>query len=141
LQDKNSTPDWEGHDRDTSARLLDVIITASTGSAKVSRADRILFVACEFWAAARNHTLLEQLRDDSVAQLRAAEESFASIGLKRSAKCLRLGRVALTAEPAAALQDVAQDIENWLADVDEPVDMMIAEFAKKLASARQDRIG
>jgi hypothetical protein len=141
LHDKNSTSNWEGHERDTSARLLDVIITASTGSAKVSRADRILFVACEFWAAARNRTLLEQLRDDSVAQLRAAEESFAAIGLAKSAKCLRLGRVALTADPPTALQDVAEEIEKWLADVDEPVDLMIAEFAKKLASARKTGSG
>jgi hypothetical protein len=96
-----------------------------------------LFVACEFWAAARNCTLVEQLREDPSAQLRAAEESFAAIGLKKSAKYLRLGRVALTANPPIPLQEVAQDIEQWLADVDEPVDLMIAEFAKKLASVRQ----
>jgi hypothetical protein len=137
LHDKNAMPNWEGHERDTSARLLDVIITASTGSAKVSRSDRILFVACEFWAAARNCTLVEQLREDSVAHLRAAEASFVAIGLKKSAKCLRLGRVALTANPPIPLQEVAQDIEKWLADVDEPVDLMIAEFAKKLASVRK----
>jgi hypothetical protein len=137
VHDKNAMPNWEGHERDTSERLLDVIITASTGSAKVSRSDRILFVACEFWAAARNCTLVEQLRDDPAAQLRAAEESFAAIGLAKSAKCLRLGRAALTADPPATLQDVAESIENWLADVDEPVDMMIAEFAKKLASVRK----
>jgi hypothetical protein len=137
VHDNNATPNWEGHERDTSERLLDVIITASTGSAKVSRSDRILFVACEFWAAARNCTLIEQLRDDSVAQLQAAEESFAEIGLAKSAKCLRLGRTALTADPPAPVQDVAENIEKWLADVDEPVDLMIAEFAKRLASARK----
>jgi hypothetical protein len=137
VHDKNAMLNWEGHERDTSARLLDVIITASTGSAKVSRSDRILFVACEFWAAARNCTLVEQLRDDSVAQLRAAEESFAEIGLAKSAKCLRLGRNALTADPPAPVPDVAESIEKWLADVDEPVDLLIAEFAKKLASVRK----
>ena len=134
-------PSWEGHERDTSARLLDVIITASTGSAKVSHSDRVLFVACEFWAAARNCTLIEQLREDSVAQLQAAEESFAEIGLKKSAKCLRLGRAALTAETPAPMQDVAESIEKWLADVDEPVDSMIAEFAKRLASVRKTESG
>ncbi len=137
MHDKNAMPNWEGHERDTSERLLDVIITASTGSAKVSRADRILFVACEFWAAARNCTLVEQLSDDSVAQLLAAEESFAAIGLAKSAKCLRLGRAALTTDPPTPLREVAEDLEKWLADVDEPVDMLIAEFAKKLASVRR----
>ena len=48
---------------------------------------------------------------------------------------------ALTANPPTPLQEVAQDIEKWLADVDEPVDLMIAEFAKKLASVRKAESG
>lgn len=131
------TPDWEGHEPDTSARLLDVLITATTGAAKVSRSDRILFVACEFWAAARNRSLHEQLRTGALAQLREAEEAFSAIGLTHAAGCLRLGRLALAANPPAPLKDVAENVENWLADVDEPVDLKIAEFAKNQASDRQ----
>jgi hypothetical protein len=135
LQNKK-TPDWEGHEPDTSARLLDVLITATTGSAKVSRSDRILFVACEFWAAARNHSLHEQLHTGAVAQLREAEEAFTAIGLTHAAGCLRLGRLALTVDPPTPLKDVAENVENWLATVDEPVDLKIAEFAKKQATDR-----
>ncbi|HEV7612211.1 MAG TPA: hypothetical protein VGO37_10075 [Steroidobacteraceae bacterium] len=132
------TPTWEGHEPDTSARLLDVLVTATTGSAKVSRSDRILFVACEFWAAARNRSLLEQLSADPIAQLRAAEEAFHVIGLPKVAGCLRLGRLALTDfNPPIQLKNVAENIESWLEDVDEPVDQVIAEFAKKQASERQ----
>jgi hypothetical protein len=135
LQNKK-TPDWEGHEPDTSARLLDVLITATTGAAKVSRSDRILFVACEFWAAARNRSLHEQLGTRAFAQLCEAEEAFTAIGLTHTAGFLRLGRLALSVEPPTPLKDVAENVENWLADVDEPVDLMIAEFAKKQATER-----
>lgn len=136
---KNTTHNWEGHEPDTSARLLDVIVTATTGSAKVSRSDRILFVACEFWAAARNRSLLEQLRADPIAQLRAAEEAFNVIGLPKAAGCLRLGRLALADfDPPIQLKNVAENIESWLEDVDEPVDQVIAEFAKNQANDRQN---
>jgi len=135
---KNTTPDWEGHEPDTSARLLDVLITATTGSAKVSQADRVLFVACEFWAAARNRSLAQQLRDPAIPQLREAEEAFTVIGLPTTAGYLRLGRLSLTEfNPPTAIKDVAENIETWLADVDEPVDLKIAEFAKKQASVRK----
>jgi hypothetical protein len=133
------TADWDGHDPDTSARLLDVLITATTASAKLSRNDRILFIACEFWAAARNRSLHEQLRSGALAQLQEAEEAFTAIGLKNAAGCLRLGRLALSVDPPTPVQDVAENIENWLANVDEPVDHMIAEFAKKQASDRQTK--
>ncbi len=135
MQNKK-TPDWEGHEPDTSARLLDVLITATTGAAKVSRSDRILFVACEFWAAARNRSLHEQLQTGAIPQLREAEEAFTAIGLTHAAGCLRLGRLALSVDPPTPLEDVAENVENWLADVDEPVDLMIAEFAKKQATDR-----
>lgn len=140
MHSKNTTLNWEGHEPDTSARLLDVLVTATTGTAKVSRSDRILFVACEFWAAARNRSLLEQLRADPIDQLQAAEEAFTVIGLPKAAGCLRLGRLALTDfDPPTPLETVAQNVENWLEDVDEPVDQVIAEFAKKQASDRENR--
>ena len=139
MHDKNTPPDWEGHEPDTSARLLDVLITATTGTAKVSQADRVLFVACEFWAAARNHSLSDQLRDRAVSQLLEAEEAFTVIGLSATAGYLRLGRLSLTEfDPPTPIQDVVENIEKWLADVEEPVDLKIAEFAKKQASARKN---
>ena len=39
---KNASQGWDGHKPATSAVLLDVITTAATGSAKVTRADRVL---------------------------------------------------------------------------------------------------
>ena len=83
---------WEGHKSATSDALVDVLTTAITGSAKPTHSDRILFTACEFWASARNSTLLEQLRDDPISQLQSAETAFGNIGLDGVARIVARGR-------------------------------------------------
>jgi hypothetical protein len=129
--------DWDGHDIATSEALLDVITTAATGSARPSNADRILFTACEFWASARNCTLLEQLTEDPVGQLHAAEAAFRLIGLEGAAGVISNGSRIMTGGPPASLPQVAKEIENSLAHIDEPVDQMIAIYAKQQARVRQ----
>jgi hypothetical protein len=135
---KNESHDWSGHKPATSAVLLDVITTAATGSAQVSRADRVLFTACEFWASARNGSLLGQLSDEPLTQLRAAEAAFTVIGLRKAAGIVQRGRMALMkTSPPVSLKVVADGIEGELATLDEPVDQMIADFANKQALDRQ----
>ena len=140
LPSKDTIGNWEGHQPATSERLLDVMTTATTGSAKVSRSEKALFTACEFWASARNRTLLGQLSDDAITQLRAAEVSFTVIGLTQVAKVLRRARVDLTEiDPPPALSDVAENIEKDFAGSGEPVDQALADYASELARARLDR--
>lgn len=140
LPRKETTGDWEGHQPATSARLLDVMTTATSGSAKVSRSEKALFTACEFWASARNRNLLGQLAEDAIGQLRAAEASFTVIGLTDVAGVLRRARVQLTeADPPPALPEVVNTIEERLADTGEPVDQALAEFASQLARDRLTR--
>ena len=116
--------------------------TATTGSAEVSRAEKALFTACEFWASARNRNLLGQLADDAMAQLRAAEAFFTVIGLTQVAGVVRRARLDLT-EPVAppALSDVVERVEQSLADSGEPVDQALADFASELALRRLGRRG
>jgi hypothetical protein len=129
---------WEGHKIDTSAALLDVITTAVTGSARPSHSDRILFTACEFWASARNCTLFDQLRDDPVTQLETAEAAFADIGLVGVATIVARGLRMLTEDPQPeSLSQVAKTIESSLAEIDEPVDQVIATYANQQARRRQ----
>ena len=133
-------PDWSGHERDTSALLLDVLTTATSGSAKISRADRVLFTACEFWAAARNGSLTELLRGAPVARLRAAEAAFNVIGLTKATRVLHHGRMALTENASpAALRNVVEFIETSLADLDERVDRIIADYAGHQALDRENK--
>ena len=132
--------DWSGHEHDTSALLLDVLTTATTGSAKISRADRVLFTACEFWAAARNGSLTDQLRGDPLAGLRAAEAAFNVIGLTKATRVLHHGRMALTENPSpASLKIVVEFIEASLADLNEPVDRIIAEYAGRQTLDRENK--
>jgi len=123
-------PNWDGHRPATSAVLIDLITTAHSGRVRFSRSERVLFTACEFWAAARNRSLLGLLSDDAESQLRAAEESFTAMGLTKSALILRSGRMSLMqSDPPATLEQVAENIERALGDIEEPVDEVIAGFA------------
>src|SRR6266849_762762 len=110
---EDTTGNWEGHQPATSARLLDVMTTATSGSVKVSRSEKALFTSCEFWASARNRNLLGQLTGDAITQLRAAEASFTVIGLTQVAGVLRCARADLTeTDPPPALSDVVENIEK-----------------------------
>jgi hypothetical protein len=129
---------WEGHKPTTSAVLLDVITTATTGSAKLSLSDRVLFNACEFWAAVRNHTLLGQLSEEADTQLQAAETSFTVIGLAKEANVVRCARLALAdPENQTPLPQVVESIESALANNEEYIDQMLAEFANKRSRDRR----
>jgi hypothetical protein len=137
MPSKDTAGNWEGHQPATSARLLDVMTTATTGSAKVSRSEKVLFTACEFWASARNHNLLGQLAEDATTQLRAAEASFTVIGLTEVAGVIRRARVDLAdTDPPPALRNVVENIEKCLADSTEPVDQALADYASELARDR-----
>ena len=128
---------WGGHKPATRAVLLDVITTATSGSAKLSLSDRILFNACEFWASVRNHTLLGQLAEDADSQLQAAETSFAMIGLAEEAGIVRGARLTLAGSPSEALlSQVVENIERALAD-QEHIDQTIAEFADRQSRGRR----
>jgi hypothetical protein len=114
--------------------------TATTGSAKLSRADRVLFTVCEFWASARNRTLLAQLADDPVSQLRAAEIAFTAIGLSNAGSIVRRARMDLAeSNPPIPVAQIVQNMENALDDNCEPVDQVIADFADQQARARMVR--
>ena len=131
MPERDKTPNWEGHKPATSAELLNVITTAATGSARLSQSDRVLFTVCEFWASARNRTLLAQLADDAVSQLRAAEIAFTAIGLSKAASIVRRARLDLTESTAPVPTQIVENMENALADNDEPVDQVIADFARQ----------
>jgi hypothetical protein len=140
LFERDKTLDWEGHKPATSAELLNVITTAATGSAKLSWCDRVLFTVCEFWASARNGTLLTQLADGAIDQLRAAEIAFTAIGLSNAASIVRRARLDLAESNAPVpLSQIVENMERALADSDESVDQVIADFADQQARSRMNR--
>jgi hypothetical protein len=140
VPERDKTPNWEGHKPATSAELLNVMTTATTGSAKLSRSDRVLFTVCEFWASARNRTLLTQLADDAISQLRAAEIAFTAMGLSNAGSIVRHARMDLMESnaPVPSAQ-IVENMENALANNYESVDQVIADFADQQAQGRIDR--
>jgi len=85
---------------------------------------------------------MEQLREDPPKLLRAAEAAFTVIGITKAACVLHHGRMALTeSNPPVSLQRVVEFIETLLADLDEPVDRMIADYAGHQALDREDKSG
>jgi hypothetical protein len=130
VSEKDDKTNWEGHKAATSVELLNVLTTATTGSARLSRADRVLFTVCEFWASARNRTLLSQLADEAVPQLRAAEIAFTEIGLSNAASIVHRARMDLAeATVPVPWTQIVENMENALANDYEAVDQVIADFA------------
>jgi len=115
--------------------MLELVTAAHTGRTWFSRSERALFTACEFWAAGRNRSLSDLLRDDPVAQLKAAEDSFNIIGLKATASAVGRARLRLgTSLSAIRLKRVTADLEDILSAIEEPVDARIAGFAREEVS-------
>jgi hypothetical protein len=96
---------------------------------------------CEFWTSARNGTLMTQLAEDAASQLRAAEISFTVMGgLSNAARIVHRARLDLT-EPNAPvpLTQIVENMENALADNDESVDQVLADFADQQTRGRINR--
>jgi hypothetical protein len=129
---------WPGHQVQTSLVVEALLRRCAAESApQVSRAERVLYTACEFWAAAMNRALRQHLGRPVVARLRAGEESFVTIGAHSVAATLRLARTDLTAvTPAVPLHKVVSGIEEALARTDDLVDELIAQFAIELLRQR-----
>ena len=121
---------WPGHTPTTSKLLLRVLLRAQSGDQRFSYAERVLFTACEFWAAVQNHTLEGYLGLDASHQLRVAEEAFAVIGLVSTPALLRLERSQLSDQASpAALREMAARIEDALGRSEERVDVKLGVFA------------
>ena len=75
---------------------------------------------------------MAQLADDAASQLRAAEIAFTAIGLSKAASIVRRARLDLTESnaPVPSTQ-IVENMENALADSDELVDQVIADFARQ----------
>ena len=120
---------WDGHKPATSAALLVLLTRASAGGESFSYAERVLFVACEFWAAVRNRTLHDYLTDEGQKKIREAEEAFRAMRLTGVGALLRLGYLESTgADLPQSLAQMAANMEDQLAHIEGTVDEAIEQF-------------
>ena len=121
---------WPGHFPVTSVALLSLLERVSGGERRFSPAERVLFVACEFWSAFNAGEL------DSYFDLKAEDPTHDSrialrvIGASEIASALDqgvLGPAGGRAEPRRRRRLVI--LEEKMRGISEPIDLLIARFA------------
>ena len=121
---------WRGHSYVTSFVLRSLIRKATAGRSELSRDERLLYTACEFWAAVAARSLLPLLGSGAGAQLRAFAEVLEEIGSVRTASVLRRASFEFDGTKSPQwLRRAARALETRLLAVDESVDATLARFA------------
>jgi hypothetical protein len=122
--------DWRGHSQVTSVALLSLLERAAAGQTEFSRAERLLYVACEFWAAVNAREIDAHLSSEVGDPLRDVRFAFSAIGAKHVVKILHQAAVEATGSRSKdARKERIADIEEQLLCVPDPVDTLIARFA------------
>jgi hypothetical protein len=130
--------DWHGHFPVTHTALLSLLNRAAAGHMEFSRVERLLCVACEFWAAVNACELDAYLDSNTSDRLRDARFAFSEIGAEHVVHALHQ-----TAIDAAGPRSIGErskriaDIEERLLRVPDPVDMLIARFAWRYLNDRR----
>jgi hypothetical protein len=120
--------DWRGHSPVTSLALLPLLHRAAADQSEFSRVERILWVACEFWAAVNARELSAHLDTEVGDPLRGARFAFSAIGATLVVETLHQAAVG-TGSGASTRCERISDIEDRLLRLPEAVDMLIARFA------------
>jgi hypothetical protein len=133
---------WRGHFPVTYAALLPLLTRAAAGQMGFSRDERLLCVACEFWAAVNAAELEAHLEFNVSDRLRDARFAFSEIGAKHVVNTLHQTPIATAGmRSAGERRRRIADIEERLLRVPDPVDAMIARFARRYLSETQRKTG
>jgi hypothetical protein len=122
--------DWHGHFPITYIALLSLLSRAAAGHREFSRVERLLSVACEFWAAVNARELDAYLDSNMNDRLRDARFAFSEIGAEHVVHALHQTPIG-----AAGPRSIGErrkhiaDIEERLLRAPDRVDVLIARFA------------
>jgi len=121
---------WHGHLRVTYLRLLPILTRAALGDSEFSRAERILYTACEFWAAIAARTLVSHLGSQVDDKLQSAATAFSEIGAMDVADALNRARDDLASGiTKQQSRERLHALEDELRMTTDTVDQLIAHFA------------
>jgi hypothetical protein len=131
VQRKDSPIDkWRGHSPITHEVLLSILLRAAAGEQDFTRDERILYTACEFWAAIQARSIVTHLGSKAGDNLRNAVVAFSAIGATHVASRLTaLHNDLATAPTAERLLQGLSALENELPKTLDPVDRLIALYA------------
>jgi hypothetical protein len=119
--------------------MLSLLTRAAAGDMEFSRAERLLCVSCEFWAAVNARELDAHLDSNVSERLRDARFAFSEIGAEHVVNALHQTAIhsAGTRSGVERRQRIVADIEERLLRAPDPVDMLIAQFAWQYLSEQR----
>jgi hypothetical protein len=129
---------WPGHFPVTCVALMSLLDRAAAGEGKFSTAERVLFVACEFWSAFNAGELDAYFDLKAKDPTRDARVALRIVGAVKLAGMLDQGVLG----PAGGRAGVRRlrrlaDLEVRLRDADEPMDLLLARFAWRYMTAER----
>jgi len=131
---------WHGHFPVTCAALLSLFTRAAAGQREFSRIERLLCVACEFWAAVNACELDAHLDSNVSDRLRDARFAFAEIGAEHVVNALHQTAIAIAGmRSTGERRRRIAEIQERLQRLPDPVDELIARFACRYLSEKQDQ--
>ena len=123
---------WSGHFPITHFVLQALVRKQAQNGTQLSRAERVLLTACQFWAAVARRELSQYLASECVQRLVVAFEAYTEIGAVRIASALRIAIVHCPDDPSRDwLARNMLNVEGCLLDTEDPIDQLIAGFAAK----------
>ena len=121
---------WRGRFPNTSLVLRALLEKAVTAGSELSREERLLYTACEFWAAVAATSLAGLLGSTAGQQMRIAAAAFEEIGSARTARAISRASAKFEAiQSVSQLRGLAHTLEARLLAIGEPVDALIARYA------------
>jgi hypothetical protein len=122
---------WRGHLPITSVALLAILNRAIAGQTLFSRAERVFYLACEFWAAVNGRELEAHLDLDAADPLHDARLAFSAIGAGRIVAVLRHADIPAGTRAKRGRRQSIAVVEEQLLRTQDSVDVLIAEFARR----------
>jgi hypothetical protein len=121
---------WRGHAFGTRETLQAILERAAMGHREFSVEERVLYMACEFWAAVCNQTLPAHLRSDTARELRRMAIIYATIGAAELARWLNAGAgVWRRKRGPIARNRYLHALQKQLRNTSDVVDHLIEQFA------------
>ncbi len=129
---------WPGHFPVTSVAMMALLARLADGDVQFSPAERIIFVACEFWSALNAGELDSHFDLKAEDPTRDARIALRIVGAAKTASFLEFGVLGRPGGRAVfRRRRRLVSLEERLRGVSEPVDLLIARFAWRYMSTQR----
>ena len=129
---------WQGHFPVTCVAMMSLLDRAAAGEKKFSPAERVLFVACEFWSAVHAVELEAYFDLKAEDPTRDARVALRIVGAVKLAGMLDRGVFGPTGgRTSVRRRRRLLELETTFREIAEPVDLLLARFAWRQMTAQR----